>query len=299
MFLILALALACGCSDDKTPPVVPDTTGPRVVFTVPADDDTGVALDATIRAVFSEPIDPATASTATFLISDGLAGMVECRMDTLRFIPDSFMAGSHLYTATLTTGIKDISGNALASDYSWSFTTLDPGIMMPLAVGNQWDYEVTFHDTIPMVYYSDTAVRITSTILVGNELFYVDQMGDRYANRANGLWRKRLGSSLPPYLAAALPAGINDSAYYDSQCLWEELIKVRLLAIDTMVTTPAGTFLCHMYQGGKSTCTMTYGVFAKVFFSPGVGFVKLEKTYMHANHKNSTETWELSGVTLL
>jgi hypothetical protein len=39
------------------------------------------------------------------------------------FTPTANLAASTLYTATVTTGVKDLAGNALAVDYTWSFTT--------------------------------------------------------------------------------------------------------------------------------------------------------------------------------
>jgi hypothetical protein len=42
---------------------------------------------------------------------------------TATFAPASNLAPSTLYTATITTGVKYIAGNALANNYVWSFTT--------------------------------------------------------------------------------------------------------------------------------------------------------------------------------
>jgi hypothetical protein len=42
---------------------------------------------------------------------------------TATFNPDANLTASTTYTATITTGAKDLAGNALASNYVWSFTT--------------------------------------------------------------------------------------------------------------------------------------------------------------------------------
>src|SRR5207344_1640447 len=44
--------------------------------------------------------------------------------------PSSALSGSIVYTATIkggSSGVKDLAGNALASDYTWSFTTAASG----------------------------------------------------------------------------------------------------------------------------------------------------------------------------
>ncbi len=107
----------------------PDTTAPQVVATVPAADSTGVAVDQIVTAMFSEPLDPATVTAASFtLVPDGgSAVLATVSYDTTSFIatlaPDSLLSYGTLYTATLTTAVTDTSGNALAADYTWNFTT--------------------------------------------------------------------------------------------------------------------------------------------------------------------------------
>src|SRR3990167_3907279 len=40
------------------------------------------------------------------------------------FTPSSNLVYATIYTATITTGVKDSAGNAMAADYRWSFTTV-------------------------------------------------------------------------------------------------------------------------------------------------------------------------------
>jgi hypothetical protein len=103
-----------------------DTAAPTVSGTSPSNNETGVAVTAAVTATFSEPLDAATVTTATFSVKDAanaaVAGAVSYSGTTATFAPAS-LAPDTTYTATLTTGIKDAAGNAMAQEYSWSFTT--------------------------------------------------------------------------------------------------------------------------------------------------------------------------------
>lgn len=83
---------------------------------------TGVAVNTAITATFSEIMAASTINTATFTIS-GVTGTVTYNGATATFTPSVNLAYSTTYTATVTTGVKDSSGNAMANNYTWTFTT--------------------------------------------------------------------------------------------------------------------------------------------------------------------------------
>ncbi|MBA3016621.1 MAG: DUF3494 domain-containing protein [Desulfobacteraceae bacterium] len=65
-------------------------------------------------------------TTATFTLTQGatpVPGAVTYVGTTATFNPTSNLAVSTVYTATITTGVKDLADNALAADKIWSFTT--------------------------------------------------------------------------------------------------------------------------------------------------------------------------------
>jgi len=107
---------------------VEETTPPTVASTVPVDLATGVAINATVNATFSEAMDPATITISTFTLAvqggASVTGAVgyNALTRTATFTPAGNLA-SATYTATITTGVKDPAGNALAADKVWSFTT--------------------------------------------------------------------------------------------------------------------------------------------------------------------------------
>jgi len=104
----------------------PDTTPPTVIGVIPSNTSTGVAFNTSLTATFSEAMDPLTITTSTFTLKHGatnVLGIVTQYGAIAAFIPIGSLTASTTYTATITTGAKDLAGNALVSDYVWSFTT--------------------------------------------------------------------------------------------------------------------------------------------------------------------------------
>jgi len=106
----------------------PDTTPPTVSFTAPANGATAVDHNRLADVAFSEAMDPTTITTATLSIKEtisgtNVAGTVTPVGSSAIFRPSASLAYSTGYTGTVTTGAKDLSGNALASNYVWTFTT--------------------------------------------------------------------------------------------------------------------------------------------------------------------------------
>ncbi|MBV6518232.1 MAG: hypothetical protein DCC43_07945 [Candidatus Brocadia sp.] len=99
---------------------------PTVSTTSPAENEAGVAVNSAITATFSEPMDANTITTATFTPTDGVTpvtGTVSYTGTTATFMPSGNLSYATNYTATITTGATDLSGDALTSAYTWSFTT--------------------------------------------------------------------------------------------------------------------------------------------------------------------------------
>jgi len=103
-----------------------DVTAPTVTSTIPANSVTGVALNQKIAATFSKVMDSATITATTFTLKQGttaIVGTVSYAGTTATFTPTANLTASLIYTATITTGAKDLAGNALASNFVWTFTT--------------------------------------------------------------------------------------------------------------------------------------------------------------------------------
>ncbi len=108
--------------------VTPNTTAPLVSFTAPANGDTSVAINRNIIATFTEAMDPTTIIAANVLVtgpSGSVPGTVIYAASSFAatFAPTSNLASSATYTATITTGVKDLAGNPMAANFIWSFNT--------------------------------------------------------------------------------------------------------------------------------------------------------------------------------
>ncbi len=104
-----------------------DTTAPTVFSTTtPQDGANNVDINSFITVTFSEPMDTSTITTDTFTLDNGSTGTVTyyALSRTARYSPLSSLKNNTTYTATITTGVKDLSGNPLASDFTWSFSTI-------------------------------------------------------------------------------------------------------------------------------------------------------------------------------
>lgn len=121
-----------------------DTTAPTVTGTSPGRDATAVATGTAITATFSEAMTPATISAGTVTVRNAAGGQVPATVgydDTthrMTAVPTAALEDGVTYTVTLSTGIQDAAGNALAAAYTWSFTTAAAatGPVSPLAQGH-------------------------------------------------------------------------------------------------------------------------------------------------------------------
>ncbi|MGZ8906989.1 MAG: DUF4082 domain-containing protein, partial [Methylobacter sp.] len=111
-----------------------DTTPPTVTAKSPSEGSTGLSQSTIVTVTFSEPMDAATINGSTFELRDSTNTLVLATINynattqTATLVPSASLAGSTTYSATVKGGavdprVKDLSGNALASSVTWSFTT--------------------------------------------------------------------------------------------------------------------------------------------------------------------------------
>ena len=109
-----------------------DTTRPTITARTPAPGATGVALSVSPTATFSEAMNPATITSTTFTLQkqgvpSPVAATVSYSATTATLDPTANLDASSTYTLTVkggASGVKDVAGNTLAADVTWTFTTL-------------------------------------------------------------------------------------------------------------------------------------------------------------------------------
>jgi len=115
-----------------------------VISTNPANGSTNIPVNATVNATFSEAMNPLTISTITFKLVAPLGVVINGTVayDSVNFIatfiPTSNLAANTLYTATVTIGAQDLSGNPLGPGLvpnPWTFTTAPVLVPPPVPLG--------------------------------------------------------------------------------------------------------------------------------------------------------------------
>ncbi len=120
IFLLALFPVSCNVATNS--PILQPSDAPTVSMVVP--QTSGVGTNREIAVVFSKPMDPASINTGTFVVA-GVTGTVT--YDAVNMI-GAFKASADYttnttYTASITTGAKDLSGTPLAADFGFTFTT--------------------------------------------------------------------------------------------------------------------------------------------------------------------------------
>jgi hypothetical protein len=118
---MLTTLMLVGCGKDD--PVTTDTKAPTVVGITPANGATNVPLDQVITVAFSEKLASATVSATTFTVVPTVGTVALSADGTIATLTPVVLLPSTQYTVTLTTGITDAAGNALAQNSVTTFTT--------------------------------------------------------------------------------------------------------------------------------------------------------------------------------
>jgi len=127
-----------------------DSTVPTVSSTDPANDATDFLLNRNVTATFNESLNPSSVNATSFTLTetvstDAVAGTVSYNDNgkVATFNPDSNLATGVNYTATLTTGVEDLAGNALTTPVTWTFSgTAVSATLIPVDLGTAGDFAI-------------------------------------------------------------------------------------------------------------------------------------------------------------
>jgi len=112
--------------------VTVEEAAPVIIYLGPKDEQSDVTVETPVVADFSEPVDPSTVNTSTFILrvaneQTPITGTFEFLNEDARvvFRPETNLLPNTEYAILLTTGIKDISENvrSMEADYGSEFTT--------------------------------------------------------------------------------------------------------------------------------------------------------------------------------
>ncbi|BCO27784.1 hypothetical protein MIZ03_2675 [Rhodoferax lithotrophicus] len=134
------LALVSNYIWSWTTALATDTTAPRVISTVHANNAINVPVNTRIDATFSEALNPLTLTNINFSMKQTVSGAAVTGttsysgVDAL-FIPLNALTPGTQYTMTLkggAGGVEDLAANPMAVDYVWSWTTVAADVTAPL-----------------------------------------------------------------------------------------------------------------------------------------------------------------------
>ena len=131
MLMLLALS---GCSSGGSDAIPSDGTPPKVEYSYP-DPAKGDIYSSNIQVtgiyvIFDEAVDAGTINNTNFTVVDNTSGgasvngtvSYDASIRTAKFMPTNPLTALFIYTATVTTGVRDLAGNHLVTPYTWQFT---------------------------------------------------------------------------------------------------------------------------------------------------------------------------------
>jgi len=169
--------------------------------------------------------------------------------------------------------------------------------ILPLKVGNEWNYSFNSEDS-----NYNYSFYIEKDTLINDSIWYklkVDSLNSFLTkNKKCGLWFYDINcsdTSNSAYLKYAYPVIYDD--------VWYDVIKnyqMHVISRNMQVVVPAGVFSCYVYQ---KTYPKQYGndfkmAIDEMYFSPGIGLIKVIN-FIYVDNKKEMESYqELTSYTL-
>lgn len=258
-----------------TTSALPDVTAPAVTFTDPADQAKGVDAGTKVQAAFNETMDCATLDATTFTLAQGavpVSGVVTCSGPTATFTPAGPLTGSPTFTATITTGARDLNGNPLLQDHVWSFETGLPAGEAPIALGAASDYAILAFNTVTNISNPGTIVTGNLGIspgaaLIGfppGQVIGMIHAGDSAAATAKASLLAAYNDAVSRLGAAVLPADLSGLTFTPG--LYKSSTSVMIAAGNLTLDAQGNTNAVFIFQMGS---TLTTNAGTQVILSGG------------------------------
>ncbi len=211
---------------------------PRVVSLSPPDDEAGVGLNAHVRVLFDESVNPLTVSGTTVLVTGGGGALVPCTIafgatdrDVL-IVPHAPLAAGTDYTIAVA-GVEDAAGNPVVEAASVFATGAEPDTAAPVVLAsNPLGGAVPVNSTVALEVDEpvDPITFNVGTFGVRENVGFQELAGS-YDISFDG----RVLTFVP---AAPLPASRSHSVIYSSRGI-EDLAGNRLAGSNFSFTTAA------------------------------------------------------------
>lgn len=188
-----------------------DNVRPTVDRTTPAANESCFDPGDPVTAVFSESMEPTTVTSSTFLLNEASSGdpvqaVVNLDYPTMATLtPNLPLSSGTSYRATITTGVKDLAGNALNPAYNWSFNTVAAD-----QVGGQWAPTAT--TSAPYPRSGHVAVWTGSQMIVAGGFAYFPDFNTFGYTDTGGRYDPITNTWLP--IATGAPATIDSTAVW-------------------------------------------------------------------------------------
>lgn len=127
--LTMTLLAGCGKWDSSTEPGTETPVAPTTTNATPGNEADDVAVTSAPSVTFNKAMDETTINDTTFTLTGPGNTDVEGDVSytpanrTATFVPTNNLEFATTYSATVTTGVRDDTGEHLASELLWTFTT--------------------------------------------------------------------------------------------------------------------------------------------------------------------------------
>ncbi len=148
--LIIASTAMVACGSGSSDDEEIDITAPNILQVSPANETLDVESSSDIQVIFSEDMLATSFNDNIFTLqSAGKNAAFDMAFDELSreatFTPLSALGPLRTYDVNLSNTVTDLSGNPLASDTSWSFSTKEGEWQSPLLLSNPENAYISYH----------------------------------------------------------------------------------------------------------------------------------------------------------